>query len=234
MTKFATILAGTLLLFAFLFAFAQTGTTSGSARDEAVDVPRGDASEATVDLVLTVASLNLRALPSGAMSAISGDVGLERRDTLVRDVDPGDPVRVSLRTRSRPGIRFSNRGPSWDLGLNRDLPIRLNVRSEVADATLDLRGTRVHALTAHAEVGRQTIYLPDGDVEAVVGSEVGRVEVFVPRDANVRVTVREGMRVVRADPAFRRAWRGYELTGGGSTIDLQIRSSLGDVVLRTY
>ena len=155
-------------------------------------------------------------------------------DTLVREVDAGRHLRVSLRGRSRPGIRFSNRGPSWSLGLNRDLPIRLDVRSEVADATLDLRGTRVHALNAHAEVGRQTIYLPDGDVDAVVGSEVGRVEVFVPRDANVRVTVREGMRVVRADPAFQRAWRGYELTGGGASIDLQIRSSLGDVALRTY
>lgn len=42
------------------------------------------------------------------------------------------------------------------------------------------------------------------------------------------------MRVVRADPAFQRAWRGYELSGGGSTIDLQIRASLGNVTLRTH
>jgi len=234
MTKLAKIATGTVVLLAFLLAFAQSTRSTGPARDELVDLPRGVANEATIALTSTVGALRLQALPAGSASAMAGEIGVAAGDTLVREVDAGRHLRVSLRGRSRPGIRFSNRGPSWSLGLNRDLPIRLDVRSEVADATLDLRGTRVHALNAHAEVGRQTIYLPDGDVDAVVGSEVGRVEVFVPRDANVRVTVREGMRVVRADPAFQRAWRGYELTGGGASIDLQIRSSLADVALRTY
>lgn len=234
MTNVAKILTVTAVLVAFVLAFAQTTRTTGPARNELVDLPRGAANEATIELTSTVGALQLRALPAGSASAVAGEIGIAAGDTLVREVDEGRHLRVSLRGRSRPGIRFSNRGPTWNLGLNRDLPIRLKVRSEVADTTLDLRGTRVSALNAHAEVGRQTIYLPDGDVDAIVGSEVGRVEVFVPGDANVRVTVREGMRVVRADPAFQRAWRGYELSGGGSTIDLQIRSSLGDVALHTY
>ncbi len=235
MTKLAKILTGLLVVVAFLIAFAQTtATASGPARDELVDVSRGAASEATVDLVLTSASLDLRALPHGAASAVAGRIGLEARDTLRREVDEGDHVRVSLRTRTRPGVRFAHRGPAWSLGLNPDLPTRLTVRSEVSDATLDLRGTRVHALETFVEIGRQTVYLPDGEVDAIVGSEVGSVEVFVPRDANVRVTVREGMRRVRAEPAFQRAGRGYELSGGGPSIDLRIRSSLGQVALRTY
>jgi hypothetical protein len=221
-----------LLLATGIVAFA--GGRSPS-RIEPVLVARGEARGATIALSAPVGRLDVRALESADASALlAGEIEVGGRARLERDVAPGDDLRVSLRTVQRPGIHLHGSGPHWDLALARDLPLRLDVRTEIADTTLDLRGTRVRTLDAVTEMGRQVVYLPDEAANVTIAAQMGAIEVHVPRDANAIVTVRPGLRRVDAGEAFVATSDGYALQGGGADIAVSIAANVGTVTLRTY
>lgn len=140
---------------------------------------------------------------------------------------------VALRTVQRPGIHVHGRGPRWDLALARDLPLRLDVRTAIADTTLDLRGTRVRTLDAVSEMGRQVVYLPDEAMNVTISADMGAIEVHLPRDANASIAVRPGLRRVDAAEDFVATRGGYALHGGGFDIDVRVATNVGTVSLRT-
>lgn len=221
-----------LFLAAGIVAFAGGG---GASRIEAVDVPRGEAPGATIALSAPVGRLDVAALdPSDVSALLAGEVEVGGRERLEREVEPGDDLRVALRTVQRPGIHMHGRGPQWNLALARDVPVSLQVRTEIADTNLDLRGTRVHSLDAATEMGRQVVYLADESANVTIRAQVGAIEVHVPHDADVIVMVRAGLRRVDASEGFVRTRGGYSLQGGGSDIELRVAADVGTVRLRTY
>jgi hypothetical protein len=237
MNRTRTILVGSLSLVALLAVGLATlsvagGASSGATRVEAVAIDGAGADPVQVELAPDVAQLRVRALPEGRDALLDGTVALLARERLEADLDPAGDGRVALRARSRPGLNLHVRGPVWDLGLSRTAPTRLQVRASVGDVDLDLRGSRVERLDSLADVGRQTVHLADRDLSGRLATDVGRVELIVPHDADARVDVATGLRRVDADPAFYRSGGAWHLDGGGARIDLTVRAGMGEVVLR--
>lgn len=231
-TLIASLSVLALLVVALSAVAAAAATSGGAARVESVSVPSSGVDRANVHLAPDVAQLRLHALPTGSASLIDGTVALLANERLERDVRGGTEARVALRARSGFGVNASVRGPAWELGVSPDVPTRLRVRSGVADIDLDLRGTRVEALDSVTDVGRQTIHLPDHDMTGRLRTDMGRIELIVPHDADARVLVRAGLRRVSADPDFRREDGAWRLDGDGATLDLTVRAGMGEVVLR--
>jgi hypothetical protein len=232
-----TILIGSLsllvLLGVALGAIATAGgATRGADRVESVSVPSAGVDRVDIELAPDVAQLVVRPLPLHSASLLEGSLTLLANERLLRDDDPSDDGRVALRARSRLGVATTVRGPVWDLGLARHVPTRLRVRTDVGDLDLDLRGTRVDTLESVSDIGRQTVRLPDHDLTGTLRTDVGRLELIVPHDADVRIDVRAGLRRVDADPAFRRAGRTWHLDGDGAALELDVRVGMGHVLLR--
>jgi hypothetical protein len=237
MTRTRTILVGSLSLLALLVVAltaiaAAAGLNRGPSRVETVSVADPGVERAQVHLSPDVAELVVRALPAGSDALLDGSVALLPRERLERDVDASGDGRIALRARSSFGIDVSVRGPRWDLGLSPDVPAALRIRTGVGDVDLDLRGTKVDRLDSVADIGRQTVRLPDHDLTATLTTDMGRIELIVPHDADVRVDVGLGLRRVDADPGFRRSGGSWHLDGDGATLEVAVRAGMGEVVLR--
>lgn len=125
-------------------------------------------------------------------------------------------------------------GPHWDLNLAADLPARLVVRSRVGEARLDLRGTAVHDLELVGGIGDHEVYLPNGDVVARLTTRVGDLDVYVPREAAVRVRLEGGRSADSVPAGFVAVPGGYARDGSGATLDATLGAGLGDVRVQTY
>lgn len=236
MTHTTRTLIGTSLAVLALVALAGTQPWATAARSgplERVTVARGDARAATVVLDLDVGRVDLRAGPTAAGAALDGVVDLGDAHAFEQHVEPGHPLRVDLRGRAdgRLGVR---RAPHWDLNLAADLPTTLSVRSRVGETWLDLRGSAVDDVDVAGGVGELEVYLPDGDAVARLAAEVGDVRVHVPAGASVRLTVTGGLHRVAVPAGFVAVPGGYLRQGGGATLEVDVRTGLGEVTVRDY
>ena len=237
MTRTRTILVGSLSLLALLVIAltaiaAAAGLNRGPSRIETVSVTDAGVERVDVHLSPDVAELVVRALPADSDALLDGSVALLPRERLDRDVDASGDGRIALRARSSFGLNVSVGGPRWDLGLSSEVPTALRIRTGVGDVDLDLRGTKVDRLDSVADIGRQTVHLPDHDLTGTVTTDMGRIELIVPHDADVRVDVGLGLRRVDADPAFRQTGGSWHLDGDGATLDVAVRAGMGEVLLR--
>lgn len=233
MTRTHVILIGLFVLVAGgMFAAAHTSTSV--ARTETIDVPLNGATRARIDLSIDAGRVALRGLPDGADRALAGLIEVGARERFLGRVDPGEELRVAYQARQRFGISFAGRGPSWDLGVHRELPTVLTVRAGATDGSYDLRGTQVTRFDLDAEVGRQTIHLPRTLHDAAISTEVGRLVLYLPADIAAVVTVDRGVRLIDAGDAFTATGNRFALAGPGDPTEVRVRAEMGAVTLRTY
>jgi hypothetical protein len=83
----------------------------------------------------------------------------------------------------------------WDVRLNPDVPIRLNVDGGVGRSTVDLRGVTLQQLELESGVGSMTIYLPDSDAhyDADIEAGMGSFNVYLPTRANASLDIEGGV-----------------------------------------
>jgi hypothetical protein len=124
----------------------------------------------------------------------------------------------------------------WDLRLNRDVPIRLNLDGGVGQAVLDLSQLKISDLEADLGVGRTSITIPaTGQFQARIHAGVGEVEVIVPQGMAARVQAESGLGGVHVSEGFTRQGEVYTSPGYESAqnrADLRITGGVGSVSVR--
>lgn len=121
----------------------------------------------------------------------------------------------------------------WNVSLNKDVPLKLDVTTGVGESRLNLGDLMLRELTVTAGVGDTTIQLPATEQDQYVRLRggVGEVAIYLPRNMNIQVETRSGIGSVKA-PRLERTANGYvRNVGGESTLYLNIQMGVGSVEL---
>jgi hypothetical protein len=189
--------------------------------------PIGKATSATVDLNLSIGA-------STITSTSDPDMLLEAQITHVGDVEfitRGETEKtISLRERA---INFGTnwldwldeeKELRWDISLNRDIPLYLDIAGGIGEATLELGDLNITGMRVEAGVGDVNLNLPatgssypvnikggvgeiridvqqGAEVEFDAEGGVGNVTISLPDDAAVRIEAETGVGDIRV-PSF--------------------------------
>lgn len=178
------VLAGALWL-----SWARTETGQILASEEIVQA-LGGATQSKVVIAPAVASLKIEALEE-SNSLIEGVVRLGSGERVARDftIEKGSAT-FTLRSEGVPAPFFGWWGGerTWELGLNPEVPVELEVSLGAGQSYIDLTGLAVRGLNLSTGVGGTTIILPDeGLVQAEIDGAIGETVVVIPQGMAARI-----------------------------------------------
>ncbi len=146
----------------------------------------------------------------------------------------GEPSMVMFKTWPA-NLRYS-----WDLKLNDDIPLDLDVSIGAGKSRMDMRGLMLKSLGVHAGVGECEVDLTGdwhGDADVKIEGGMGRVNVRLPRAVGVRAHVAGGLGSVHTSDLSRDGdyyvnsaygkspvTLTVDITGGVGEINLEVES----------
>ncbi len=213
--------------------------SNGALTTETVSQPLNGAKRAEVEISFGAGSLNITALDESA-GLVEGKVMLGPGEHLTRQAsNSGDTLKFELRSQ---GITTVWPGQTWDgdkvwnLGLNRDVPIRLEINTGVGRSNLDLSNLQVTELDLQGGVGQVNLNLPQrGRLDAKIQGGVGEVTVIVPKGVAARIRTEGGLGDISIRGTFDHSGNTYTSPGFSSAenrVDLRIQGGIGRVIVR--
>jgi len=227
------ILAGGVCLF-------ETRAGSGQAlASEEILQALDDATQAEVIVAPSVGKLHVEAL-SGSTSLIEGTVRPFRGERIERDFHvAGERATFSLRSQGTVGVLIpdvSGEQPTWDLRLDPDVPLSLDVSLGVGASDIDLTGMTVSDLSVDVAIGRSKVTLPsEGRFRAKINGAIGETVVIIPADMEARIDVGGGITGKRMPADFHREGDAYVSSGyrgADDAIDLEVSQAIGSIEIR--
>jgi len=225
-----TILAGALWLF-------RTGLIGQAAATEEVSQALGEATRAEVVLAPAVGAVHVKALPESA-NLVEGTLYLSSGERVRRDFAvAGETAKLSLRSEGTFAPAFGGwSAKGWELGLNPDVPLKLEVSLGMGQADVDLSGLTVSDLNVSMGLGQTTVVLPaEGRLRAKISGAIGQTTVVVPAGMEVRIHLDTAI-------AARQVPAGYEkqddvytspgYAGAENRVDLEVSQAMGEVTIR--
>ena len=206
---------------------------------EYVSEPSAGVESAEISIGRGNGALNIGPLTDPEM-LIEGTVQTNPGERLKRDYRVEDgKARFTLTSEGTGVSRLLDRrwreGYSWDLRLNRQVPIALEVKTGVGTATIDLRGIRVTELCVRSGIGRAEGTLPEsGDVRVRIEGGIGEAVIRIPKGLPARIHVRGGIGAVEVTGDYRIVDGEYVSPGfeaGGDRVDLEIKGGIGKIVV---
>jgi hypothetical protein len=204
-----------------------------------ISYPLSGANRAEVSLRPTAGSLKVGSLEAGDQ-LVEGTVVVGRNERLVSGPEPGNSVEVAQFTLESEGAgRFlppqRTRGPNWELGLSREVPLDLTVNMGAGDINLDLSNLTITNLRVSLGVGRITVYAPfEHGLSAEISSGVGETYLIVPSGAAVRIQADTALAVRDIPENYQRQDHIYTspaYTTGAEAILIQVNQAIGRVIV---
>jgi len=202
--------------------------------------PLNGAKRATIDIGLGAGTLRLGA-QSEADGLISGSVAHGPRDQIQRDFTvSGDTATFKLHAVRQNGwggpLRFRNGEELvWDLRLNPDVPLQLDLSTGAGTSTLDLTHLNITELNVSTGVGTATLNLPErGIVRASVSGGVGDTTISIPAGIAARISASTGLGQVRVAGNFQRQDKLYvspNYASAANRVDLAISGGIGSITI---
>lgn len=227
------VLAGALWLFG-----AGIGTGQVMAGEDVRQALDG-ATQAEVVIAPGVGTLHIEALPESA-SLVEGVIRLSRGERAMPEFAvEGGTATFTLRSE---GVAF---GPfvglwddqrGWDLGLNPDVPLQLEISLAVGRSDIDLTGLMVSDLEVSMGVGQTTVTLPDeGHFQAEIEGAIGQTVVVIPAGLAARIRVDTGLAGRQLPDGYQRRDDVYTSPGYESAdnrVDLEVSQAIGNITIR--
>ncbi len=227
------VLAGALWLFG-----VGIGTGQVSAAEEIRQALDG-ATQAEVVIGPGVGTLHIEAL-SELANLVEGAIHLSRGERATPEFAvEGETATFTLRSE---GVAF---GPfvgswddqrGWDLGLNPDVPLQLEVSLGVGRSDVDLTGLTVSDLEVSMGVGQTTVILPDeGRFQAKIEGAIGQTVVVIPAGLAARIRVDTGLAGRQLPDGYQRRDDVYTSPGYESAdnrVDLEVSQAIGNITIR--
>ena len=225
----------TALVWSYVGWGAQTVTT------QQITQPLNGAQDADVHIQFGVGTLRLGAL-TDSNDLLGGSINLYARERLERAFNVSNGTAYLRLNSNTDGIfpfwNTDGGARTWELDLNPDVPIDLEVDSGAGDSNLDLQQLNLTNLTVDGGVGRTTIVLPErGQLTADVNAGVGQVTIKIPEGVDARIKARQGLGNISVNGNFSRNGDTYESPGydnAANRIDLDVNGGVGQVVVETY
>ena len=176
---------------------------------------------------------------------ISGGAGIGQ---LAAGTFVGGLEQTSRRDGNRLDVRMSPPSPpfvfmphwdryDWDVRLNSDIPMTLDLKMGANNAIVDLTTLRVTDLKVDTGASQAQITLPSrGRMRANINLGAASLTVIVPADMAARVRVSQGVSAVRVDQSrFARTGDYYQSTGfetAENSADIHIEAGAAEINIR--
>ena len=228
------VLAGTLWLFG-----AGIGIGQASATEQVRQALDGAALlGAEVVIAPAVGTLHIEALPESA-NLVEGVIrlGSGERATPEFAVE-GETATFTLRSEGAfiPFVGGWGDEWGWDLGLNPDVPLQLEVSLGVGQSDVDLTGMTVSDLEMSMGVGQITVILPsEGHFQAEIDGAIGQTIVVIPAGLAARIRVDTGLASSQLPDEYQRRDDVYTSPGYKSAdnrVDLEVSQAIGNITIR--
>ena len=219
---------------------AEFNAGAASTTTQTIQEPLNGATRGDLSITFGAGNLLINALNESA-GLVEGKIDLGPNEQLSSNLTrDGDTARYTLQSR---GLHL---GPldtdwrtqvrTWDLGLNRDIPLKLDLATGVGVSEIDLSKLQVTDLNVRTGVGKVTLTLPrTGKVQGRIQGGVGAVTIIVPRGMAVDLRTQGGLGDIHADSAFDE--RGDRITSSGyesaaNRAELRIQGGIGQVYVK--
>jgi len=163
---------------------------------EQIEQPLEGASSAKVIIESSVGSLTIDAL-SSSDNLIEGTIDAGKTETIRQHFEQENGEATYMLTSDLSvNVSFFNIDDiqyTWDLALNDDTLLDLDISLGVGESVLDLSDLTVSYLSLNIGVGQAIIELPTGDYEAFVEGGVGQTIVVLPAEGNIQLDVHGGV-----------------------------------------
>jgi N-terminal domain of toast_rack, DUF2154 len=179
------------------------GPAVGETRTISKSVPLGRQKSVAVDINMGAGNLKVE---GGARDLMNADFtyNVDAWKPEVRYDANGDQGHLTIQQPHDSHNSYHNfRGAryEWDVRLNNQVPMEMNINAGVGKASLNLAGLNLSRLKVNMGVGEGDIDL-DGrwshNLEASIKGGVGKATLRLPRDVGVRVTVQGGLGEIHA------------------------------------
>jgi len=241
-SAWGSLLVVVLLLGALAFALwlgTPQYSSSVTYRSETINQPLDGAKSAEVEIGFGTGDLHIDALAESA-GLIEGTVDLGPREQIDRTYSQsGESAIYGLRSEDAwvaPSGNIWDENKNWDLGLSRDIPIRLSVHSGVGRSTLDLSQLNLTMLKLNGGVGQTMVTLPRrGLLSAEVENGVGEVKIFIPKGMAARVQLDSGLGSSSVEGDFIRQGETYtspNFDSATNRVDMRVHGGIGKIVVQ--
>ena len=228
------VLAGTLWLFG-----AGIGIGQASATEEVRQALDGAALlGAEVVIAPAVGTLHIEALPESA-NLVEGVIRLGSGERAMPEFAvEGETATFTLRSEGAfiPFVGGWGDERGWDLGLNPDVPLQLEVSLGVGQSDVDLTGMTVSDLEMSMGVGQITVILPsEGHFQAEIDGAIGQTIVVIPAGLAARIRVDTGLASSQLPDEYQRRDDVYTSPGYKSAdnrVDLEVSQAIGNITIR--
>lgn len=208
----------------------------GTMNTETKSVPLGEAKSAQVRIDIGAGELTVQ---GGAKELMEGEFATNIRRWMP-EVDynvSGSRGILRINQRRHSGIPFGHTKNKWDIRLNNDVPVELDVNMGAGENRLDLRGMDIKSLDIDMGVGELSLDLSDNrkhDLDVKIDGGVGEATIYLPSDVGVKVKVDGGIGSVNASHMTKSdgAYTNDAYGKGGVTLNISIDAGIGSIDLR--
>jgi hypothetical protein len=234
----AGVVITVLLLIGVLWLFTTSPFAGRLLEGEQISQPLDGTRQAEVQIEQSAGSLRLVGSPETS-DLIHGEIFLSGRERLESDFSfTNGSARFILRSSGTPFFTLSRwREPwTWNLVLNRQVPIDLQVNLGAGRALVDLHNLQIERLDLQVGAGDLTIILPaEGIVQGNIEGAVGQTTLFIPAGMAVRLRTDTGLTAIQAPGDFTIQEDVYISPGfetAPNRSDLDVSQALGNLRIR--
>lgn len=200
--------------------------------------PLVGAQRARVELNVGAGRLHLQAGTTGQMlegrvQTLTGIEKLERTAT-----SQGNTMVYRLDAHAPLAIREPARWPQWNLNINPDIPLSLNIQGGMGESNLDLSKLNLEIFNLWSDAGKYTVTFPEsGHVRAYVTGGLSHTHLLIPETMAVKlVFIQEGQGHIDFEGRIYRN-QGTFVSNNYDTainhLDLTVTSNLGHIYIET-
>lgn len=215
-------------------AFLPAATTA----TDQLSQPLGDIKSASVNLDIGVANTSMAALGSDSTDLFQGTFRHAQGTRVVQTYNVvGSEGRLALKEEGATWMFWGPAENRWDLRLNPQVPLALNIHGGVGRATLDFSALTVSSLMLNSGVGTVDITTPKSGVTTVsVDGGVGSTSVVIPAGVAARIRVSGGLGSIRVDesrfPRFGTVYQSADYASASNKIDMEVDGGVGSINIR--
>ncbi|MCY6355898.1 toast rack family protein [Clostridium sp. ZS2-4] len=149
----------------------------------------------------------------------------------------GEEGKLKVTQPSNRDINMGNNEYRWNLALNKEVPLNMDIELGVGESNIDLSKLNINNLDIETGVGETTVDLAGNyknDVNVNIEGGVGEVEVYLPKNIGVKVEAKKGLGEIKAN-GFKVENHIYVNDSYGKTknnIKVYVETGVGEVELK--
>jgi hypothetical protein len=196
---------------------------------------KNDTASFIVTLKPSIAQVSIDAYTDSA-NLIGGDVSLPKGLHLTEEYTAGNRARLRLSTQPASRNWWPGQTEMWDLKLNGDTLLDMEVDLGVGDLNLNLSDLLVNKLTTDFGIATINIQLPtEGGHDITIDGGIGTLSLEIPIDTAVRITIDGGIVTKNFPPTYQRSnnvWTSPGYTESDDRVNVFISLGIGTIIVK--